>query len=126
MKFHRVFVSFAAGLFAVVALPAHTVAAERAELDFADLGGIENWRAAEDGDALLIEGRNDQWYRATFWGPCPEINFAQTLGFVTSRPTGNLDRFSSILVDGVRCNFRTFERTSPPDADSGLAQPERE
>jgi len=80
----------------------------RAVIHFADLGGIENWRA--DGpDAILIEGRNKGWYRATFFGSCIGLQFAETIGFVTDSG-GDLDRFSSLLVDGERCWFRTFEK----------------
>lgn len=88
-----------------------------AVLHFADLGGIRNWRA--DGkDAILVEGRRGQWYRATFFGPCPEIRFATTIAFVTDT-TGDLDKFSSIVARGDRCYFRSFERIPDPDAEAG-------
>jgi hypothetical protein len=90
--------------------------AERAVIHFADLGGIENWRPAEDGDAILIEGRNGNWYRATFLGVCPEVHFETAIAFVTD-VTGDLDRFGSIIADGRRCYFETFERTSPPESE---------
>ncbi len=89
---------------------------QRAVMHFADLNGIRNWRPAgdDDADAILIEGRNGQWFRATFWAPCPEIHFVQAVGFVTDT-VGDLDRFTSIVADGKRCFFKTFERTSDPD-----------
>lgn len=99
---------------AVVGFEPPVHAAERAVLRFADIGGIRDWQAAENGDSLLIEGRNRQWYRATFWGSCPEINFSTTIGFVTSQPTGDLDGFSSVIAEGRRCFFRTFEETAAP------------
>jgi hypothetical protein len=53
-----------AALAAAVLLAAGFVSADnRAVIRFADLGGIEDWRADGD-DAILIEGRNDRWYRA--------------------------------------------------------------
>lgn len=88
------------------------VAKERAVLRFADLGGIQDWRATDDG-ALLVEGVNGNWYRATFWGPCYELRFTDTIAFVTN-PPGDLDKFSSILADGNRCWFRTFEKVEKP------------
>lgn len=88
--------------------------AERAVLHFADIGGIRTWR--NDGrDALLIEGRNGQWYRATFFGACHELPFASAIYFVTDT-TGDLDKFSSVIVRGERCYFKTFQRTDDPDA----------
>jgi hypothetical protein len=89
---------------------------ERAVLHFADMNGIKDWRPtkADGADAILIEGRNDMWYRATFRAPCPEVRFAPSVSFVTDS-LGNLDRFTSILVEGKRCDFKTFERTGDPD-----------
>ena len=100
----------------VATLAAGSVAAnERAAIRFADYGGIENWRPAKDG-SLLVEARNGTWYRATFHGPCHDLKFAQQIGFVTDG-TGTLDKFSSVLVDGRRCWFRSFERIESPDAE---------
>jgi hypothetical protein len=98
---------------AIVVAMGDEVAAEdnRAVIHFADLNGIANWRPVSGYvDALLIEGRNGDWYRVTFWGACPEIHYTPTIGFVTDL-SGNLDRFSSIVADGRQCHFRTFERT---------------
>lgn len=86
---------------------------DRAVIHFADLGGIRDWRA-DGSDAILIEGLNGRWYRATFFGPCIGLRFQESIGFVTD-PGGSLDRFGSILVDGQRCWFRTFERIPAPD-----------
>jgi hypothetical protein len=84
----------------------------RAEIHFADLGGIRDFRPQGDG-ALLIQGTNGKWFRATFFGPCIGLRQRETLAFVTS-PGGTLDRFSAILVGRQRCDFRTFEPTEPP------------
>lgn len=76
-------------------------------IPFADLGGIENWRPVGD-EAILIETRRDKWYRATFFGPCIGLNYSTAVGFVT-HPSGSVDKFSSILVDGQRCWFKSLE-----------------
>lgn len=94
------------------ALHAVSAADERTVIHFADLQGIRNWQPGPD-DSLLIEGRNNQWYRATFWGPCYDVKFHEAIAFVTE-PTGELDKFSSVLVGGQRCWFRTFEKIDPP------------
>ena len=82
------------------------------QIDFADLGGIRSFRP--DGDVgIYIEGRNQQWYHAGFFRRCPELKFNESIGFVVE-PTGQLNRFSSILVDGDRCYFRSFEPVPEP------------
>jgi hypothetical protein len=87
-------------------------AEERTVMNFADMGGIRNWRPGAN-DSLLIEGRNGKWFRASFWGPCYDLKFVSAIAFVTE-PTGELDKFSSVLVDGQRCWFRSFEKTTAP------------
>lgn len=99
-------------------------AQDRAVIRFADYGGIENWRAGRDG-SLLIEARNGNWYRATFHGSCHDLKFAQRIGFVTD-VVGNLDKFSSILVDGRRCWFRSFEQIPDPDDRENDVESDRE
>ena len=87
------------------------MASGRTVIHFADLGGIKDWRPV--GDDLFIEGTNGRWYRATFWGKCHQLRFSETIGFITE-PTGELDKFSSIIAHGERCWFKTFERSEPP------------
>tara|TARA_R110000787_G_scaffold27087_3_gene75393 strand:- start:4218 stop:4607 length:390 start_codon:yes stop_codon:yes gene_type:complete len=97
-------------------MPTNTAPEKPAVIRFADLGGIENWRAEGDR-TLLIEGHNKQWYKADMMGPCTGLGFANTIGFVAD-PMGNVDRFSSVYVDGQRCYFRTFEKTDAPAKDA--------
>jgi hypothetical protein len=96
---------------------------DQAVLHFAGLNGIKDWRPDEsaDADAILIEGRNGDWYRATFYAPCPEARYSPGVAFVTDT-FGNLDRFTSIMVEGRRCNFKTFERTGDPDEEPGAIE----
>jgi hypothetical protein len=80
---------------------------------FADLGGIQDFRP--DGDeGIYIEGRNRQWYYARFFNPCYELKFNESVGFVVE-PTGDLDRFSSILVGGEQCYFKSFDQVDRPE-----------
>ena len=102
----------AAMLLSVTSAKAEEEKPPRAVIHFVDLGGIESWQA-DGNEAMRIEGRNRRWYRATFMGPCIGLRFADTIGFVTDS-SGSLDRFSSILVEGERCFFRTFEAIEAP------------
>ncbi len=61
---------------------------------------------------LLIEGQHHQFYLATFFGSCPRLRSAETVGFVTDA-TGSLTQFDSIIVDGEQCRFRTLQRVPP-------------
>ena len=82
-------------------------------IDFADLGGIRDYRP--DGDqGIYVEGRNRQWFYADFFSPCRELEFNDRVGFVVE-PTGGLNQFSSILVGGEQCYFQTFKRVEKPE-----------
>lgn len=82
-------------------------------LSFADMGGILNFKPNGD-EGIYIEGRNREWYYAQFFAPCYDLRFHEQIGFVIDS-TGDLDRFSSILVGGQRCYFKSFERTDKPE-----------
>jgi hypothetical protein len=87
-------------------------AVQPASIPFAAIGNIRDWHA-DSAEELYVQAMNRDWYRATFWAPCQALPFAVGIAFVTE-PNGGLDRFSSILVDGERCWFRTFEQSDPP------------
>jgi hypothetical protein len=96
----------------------------RAVIHFVDYGGIRNWRADND-QSLLIEAENGNWYKATFFGPCIGLRFANTIGFV-SDASGSVDKFSSIVVRepahmAMECHFREFSQLPgpPPPAERG-------
>lgn len=81
-------------------------------IPFADIGNIRDWQAST-ADELYVQAMNRTWYRATFWAPCQALPFATGVAFVTES-NGALDTFSSILVEGERCWFKTFEKAEAP------------
>ena len=84
-------------------------------IPFADIGNIREWRS-NDVNELYIQSMDKAWYRTTFWSPCTALPFATAIAFVTE-PNGDLNSFSSVLVEGERCWFRTFEKSdAPPSA----------
>jgi hypothetical protein len=90
--------------------------ANNALIPFANLGGIQNWRA--DGSAALyVQGRNRKWYHAELLGSCPELPFANRVGLVVE-PTGEFDRFSSIVVQGHQCMVKSLIESDAPPAKS--------
>jgi hypothetical protein len=79
-----------------------------ARIPFADNRGIQSFRTnRQERDVLYIEGRTDRWFRATFRGSCPDLRFANSIG-VRADPTGTLDRFGAIIVNGDRCLIRSL------------------
>ena len=97
-------ISCALALGASVAL---AQAERRVAIHFADIGNLQNWRA-DSTDELYIETMSRKWYRVTFWSPCHGLPFVSDIAFVTE-PNGELNAYSSILVSGERCWFKTFE-----------------
>jgi hypothetical protein len=93
---------------------AASTAADRVAIHFADLGNIRNWYS-NSTEELYVENLRGNWYRITFWSPCQELPFAIGIAFVTDG-LGDLDKYSSILVGGERCYFRTFEESAAPAA----------
>ena len=95
------------------ALPTAQATSE-ASIAFANFGGIRDWRA--DGHrALYVQARNKQWYRAELAGYCQDLPQALSIAFV-SEPTGDFDRYSSIVVRGQRCLLKSFAESAPPPA----------
>lgn len=86
--------------------------AQRTAIHFADIGNIRSWHS-DSPNELYVESLSRQWYRITFWSPCHSLPFAIGVAFVTDS-IGDLDKYSSILVDGERCWFRTFEESAAP------------
>ena len=84
----------------------------RAEIPFANRGGINDWRADSD-HVLYVQGRNRQWYRAELFTDCIGLNFAENIGFVVE-PSGTFDRFSAIVVEHRECKLRSLEKSDKP------------
>lgn len=81
-------------------------------IHFADIGNVWTW-TADNPNEMYIQSNNMKWYRVTFWAPCLRLPYAIRVAFVTE-PNGDLNAFSSVLVHGERCWFRTFEQSEGP------------
>jgi hypothetical protein len=81
-------------------------------IPFADIGNIRDWRAG-GANELYIQSMDRDWYKTTFLAPCAALPFATAIAFVTE-PNGELNSFSSVLVEGERCWFKTFEKSNAP------------
>ncbi|GEM_PF-3410854 len=90
------------------AAPESLVTERRASIYFANQGGIKNWNAIDD-ETIQIQARNNQWFQAEIFSYCDGLNFANTIGFVTEH-NGELNKYSSIMLRGQECHFRSFKR----------------
>ena len=102
---------------ALLALAAPALAAARpaepqASIPFVNHGGVRNFEAV-DSDTLYIEDQHRHWYRAELMGYCPDLGFAQAIGFETRGPD-TLDRFGTLIVRGQRCPLKSLVASGPP------------
>jgi Family of unknown function (DUF6491) len=88
-------------------------APREAQIPFASKGGIWNWRVV-DNNTVLIESRGRKWYKATLFGNCINLAFANSLSFIPN-PSGSFDKFSTIRSHGQRCPLVSLiEVPAPP------------
>jgi hypothetical protein len=87
-------------------------AAPRAEIPFADHGGVENWQAVGDRE-IWFEDQHRRWYRAVLVSPAFDLPFVEHIG-IDARPMGTLDRFGGVFVKGRHYAFQSFEAMPGP------------
>lgn len=104
--------TLAMGLLAPAAQATDAPRPKQASIPFVNNDGIRDWRAT-DRQTLYVQDNRRKWYRATLFGPCLDLPFAQTIGFET-RGTDTFDRFSTIVVRGDRCSLSSLEASEPP------------
>jgi hypothetical protein len=81
-------------------------------LPYADVGVMHDWYAKSPNE-LYIEASNGDWYLASFTKPCGPLMSADMVAVVTGLE-GHVDRHSAVVVDGVRCEFATFDHAEDP------------
>ena len=73
---------------------------------------IWNWQVVDD-KTVLIQDQGRRWYKATLFGTCVNLSFANQIGFDSS-PGGTFDKFSALLVRGQRCPLSSLVKTTAP------------
>jgi hypothetical protein len=73
---------------------------------------IWNWQVVDD-KTVLIQDQGRRWYKATLFGTCVNLSFANQIGFDSS-PGGTFDKFSALLVRGQRCPLTSLVNTTAP------------
>ncbi|MES2626600.1 MAG: DUF6491 family protein [Pseudomonadota bacterium] len=109
-KFSNTFTTLTFATLIIIAGTTH--AADRVVIHFADIGSITSWHA-ESSEELFVENTSNQWYRITFLPPCQQLPFAIGIAFEPDN-LGNIDKDSSIVVEGERCYFKSIEETVAP------------
>ena len=107
---------------AAVSLGATAVAAPprapRAEIPFADHGGVETWQVVSDRE-IWFQDQHRHWYRAVLMSPAFDLPFVEHIG-IDARPAGTLDKFGGIYVKGRHYTFQSFEAMpGPPPKKAG-------
>jgi hypothetical protein len=95
--------------------------APEAQIPFAKKN-IWNWQVVDD-KTVLIQDQGRRWYKATLFGTCINLSFANRLAFDSS-PSGTFDKFSAILVRGERCPLRSLVQTSAPPKKAKAKKPD--
>ena len=96
------------------------VAATEVQIPFAKTN-IWNWQVVDD-KTVLIQDQSRCWYKATLFGACINLGFANRIGFDSS-PGGTFDKFSAILVEGRRCPLSSLVKSDPPAKKAKVAKP---
>jgi hypothetical protein len=94
--------------------------AREAQIPFAKTN-LWNWQVVDD-QTLLIQDQSRRWYKATLFGHCINLPFADRIGF-DSNPGGTFDKFSAILVRGQRCPLMSLVASSAPPKKAKAKQP---
>jgi len=81
-----------------------------------------NWQVVDD-QTVLIQDQSRRWYKATMFGHCINLPFADRIAF-DSNPSGTFDKFSAILVRGQRCPLMSLVASSAPPKKSKVKKPE--
>ncbi|MBO9574922.1 MAG: hypothetical protein J7494_04220 [Sphingobium sp.] len=97
-----------------------TKPAPEAAIPFANHGGVWNW-TAEDDETVYFEDRSHRWYRARLFSRAFELPYAFAVG-IDAGPSGRLDRWGAIVVEGRRYPFTSFERVDGPPAKAKKAR----
>jgi hypothetical protein len=102
-------------------VPAAPAPAPEAQIPFAKTN-IWNWQVVDD-KTVLIQDQGRRWYKATLYGTCINLPFAERIGFDSS-PDGTFDKFSAILVRGERCPLKSLVETSAPPKKAKAKKPD--
>lgn len=84
----------------------------QASIPFVSFKAIRTFDAV-DRDTVYLQDRQRQWYRADVIGPCFDLPWAHAIG-VDTHGSDTVDRYSTLIVDGQRCQLISLVQSGPP------------
>ena len=87
---------------------------ERADIVFATHNGIRTFTPANDGRGVYLQDNRKNWYFASFYTRCQNIDFSFGIGFKTFGGSPNLSRGDSIYAGHEQCRIADLVRSGPP------------
>ena len=87
---------------------------ERADIVFATHNGIRTFTPANDGRGVYLQDNRRNWYFASFYTRCQNIDFSFGIGFKTFGGSPNLSRGDSIYAGHEQCRIADLVRSGPP------------
>ncbi|MGZ8345777.1 MAG: DUF6491 family protein [Allosphingosinicella sp.] len=105
--------ALAAPSLAVPAPEAAAAASEEVRIPFVNFGGIRSFHANDD-DVVYLQDNRRRWYRAELIGSCWGLPWANRVR-VDTRGGSTVDRFSTLIVDGERCQLGSLTRSDEPE-----------
>jgi hypothetical protein len=96
----------------------------RAEISFADSGGIWNWTTGEDDRTVYFQDRHRQWFKATLFMQAFDLPFTTAIR-IDSGATNTLDKWGAIYVGRERYPFQSFEKVDGPPVRAKKAKKDK-
>src|SRR6186713_474805 len=87
---------------------------ERADIVFATHDGIRTFTAARDGRGVYLQDQRKNWYYASFFTRCQNIDFSFGIGFKTFGNSSTLSRGDTIYAGREACRIADLVRSGPP------------
>ena len=87
---------------------------ERADIPFATHNGIRTFTPDRNGQGVYLQDQRKNWYYASFFSRCQNLNFAFRIGFKTFGSSSTLSRGDTIYADREECRIADIVRSGPP------------
>jgi hypothetical protein len=84
-------------------------AAPRAEIPFANSGGVWDWATGEDDRTVYFQDRHRQWFKATLFMQAFDLPYTTAIR-IDGGATNTLDKWGAIYLGRQRYPFQSFEK----------------
>ena len=83
-------------------------------LQFADLGGVQTWRAGGD-TTVFVKNPAGQWYKVEMLETCMKLDTKKGVRFVTDLDPQTNQKSSAVVVDRHICRVTSLTKVDSPD-----------